>query len=138
MIAITLAMVVVNMMVIPAFAKLFKSFSAELPIFTRILIACSDFMLNYWAFLLFGVVSVVMGFKYFLKQPGGRYIFHKGQLRIPEMGPIIEKILLSRFARTMVMVLKTGIPVNSGVKMVANAIGNEYFKDKILKIKLIM
>ncbi len=137
-IAISIAIVIVNIFVVPAFAKLFKSFSAELPIFTRALISFSDFTQDYWVLIVTFILSVILGLKYYISRPYGKYVYHVFQLRVPAVGPIIEKILLARFARTMVMILRTGVPLNDGVEMVAKSIGNEYFKQKIIKIRKIM
>ncbi len=134
-IAITIAIVIVNIFVVPAFSKLFKSFSADLPIFTKILIAFSDFMLNNWGILVTAFICSAIGIRYFISTNYGRQAFDLMQLKIPAIGPILEKILLARFARTMVMILKTGVPLNEGIDMIANSIGNTYFKNAINKIK---
>lgn len=137
-IAMSIAITVVNIFVVPAFAKLFKSFSAQLPIFTRVLIAISDFMLANWPALLFSLLALLFISKYAIKAKNGRKMFDYAVLHVPAIGGILEKILLARFARTMVMILKTGVPLNEGIDMTANSIGNVYFKNEILKIKAIM
>ncbi|NQY42142.1 MAG: type II secretion system F family protein [Legionellales bacterium] len=134
-VAISIAIVIVNIFVVPAFAKLFKSFSADLPIFTKILIAFSDFMLANWGTLLGVLIVTIFSFRYFISKNYGRQIFDRLQLKIPAVGPVLEKILLARFARTMVMILKTGVPLNEGIDMIANSIGNTHFKKSINKIK---
>jgi len=137
-IAICIAMVVVNIFVIPAFSNLFKSFGADLPIFTVILITISDFFLAYWWLLLALLFMGIAGARTFIKNPVGKWYWDRAQLSIPAVGPILEKIIFSRFSRTMVMIIRTGVPITQGIELVANAIGNEYYRIKISKMKDLM
>ena len=133
--AIGIAIVVVNIFVVPAFSRLFRSFETELPIFTRALIGFSDFMLAQWWLLLLALVLLVFAFKRFTSTPYGLLWYNKAQLSIPAIGPILQKILLASFSKTLVMILKTGVPLNEGLDMVGNAVGNEYYKLQIRRIR---
>ena len=120
---------------VPAFSRLFRSFETELPIFTRALIGFSDFMLAQWWLLLLALVLLVFAFKRFTSTPYGLLWYNKAQLSIPAIGPILQKILLASFSKTLVMILKTGVPLNEGLDMVGNAVGNEYYKLQIRRIR---
>ena len=79
--AMVVAMFVVSIWVIPAFAGVFKGFGAELPLLTRILIAVSNFMVNSWHVLIGGMVAVAFAFRTWVNTPAGRYTWDKFTLR---------------------------------------------------------
>lgn len=134
-IAIVIAIGVINTLVVPAFAQLFASFSAELPWQTRFLIACSDFTLNnwYWLVLAFGVAFFAL--RYYLGTRAGRLWWDGMKLKLPLVGGIFERINLGRFARTYAMVIRSGVPVLQALKVVGSAVGNSYVEDKILGMR---
>lgn len=136
--AMVIAVIVINIFVIPAFTSLFESYKAELPIITKILVACSKLMINNGILLLIGLIAFFSGFKYFISQPYGRKLYDTYILRLPIFGKILYKIILFRFARTMLMVLQTGVPLTNGIEMTANSVGNLYVKEKILILKKCM
>lgn len=136
--AIVVAIVVVNIFVIPAFSSLFSSFNAELPIFTRILISVSIFFTEQWLYLLIYVFCGVLAIRYYLMTKQGEKVFASFYLKLPIIGKVLHKILLARFARTMLMIIKTGVPLNEGMEMVANSIDNLILKEKIMNMKVLM
>ena len=101
MIAMALAIVVVNIFVIPAFAKVFAGFQTELPLMTRILMGFSSFMVNYWVLLLALLIGTVAGFRRYINTVQGRYQWDKYKLELPIAGKIIFKSTLARFARSL-------------------------------------
>ncbi len=125
-VAITVALLIVNFFVIPAFAGVFARFGADLPIPTKILIATSNFLLNYsWAV---GIALVVAGFMFFRwkQTKDGQYVWDSIKLRFPLIGPLFELVALSRFARNFSMMLAAGLPVTSALSLVADAVNNKY------------
>jgi MSHA biogenesis protein MshG len=133
--AILIALLVINFMVVPAFLDMFKQFKTTLPLPTRILMATSNFLTNHWMLLIIGIIVVIVVLKYFIKTPQGRYFWDYLKLRIPIIGNIIERILLGRFARTFTTIMRTGVPLIAGIGLVANAVGNEYVRRKILAMR---
>lgn len=133
--AIVIAIMVVNVFVIPAFADLFKNFNAQLPIFTRILIKISEFIRHYWWLLLIATIGGAVALKSFLKTSGGKYWWDYYQLKIPAIGSILNRILYSRFSRTLMMILKTGVPITEGIGLVGNSMGNEYFRKAVTRMR---
>ena len=133
--AMGIAIVIVNIFVIPAFAKVFKGFGAELPLMTRILIGFSDFMLNWWPALLLGIVIAVFGFNAWRKTPKGRYKWDRFKLRIPIAGKIVRKATLARFAASFALASRSGVPIIQALTNVAETVDNAYIADKVEKMR---
>ena len=89
MLAMVIAIVVVNLFVIPAFAKVFAGFHAELPFMTKMLIGFSDFMQNYWMLMLVAAIAAVLGFRSYINTPDGRYNWDRYKFKLPIAGKII-------------------------------------------------
>ena len=133
--AMVIAMVIVNIFVIPAFAKVFKGFGAELPLMTRLLIGFSDFMLAWWPALLLGIVAAFFGFKAWLKTSSGRYTWDRLKLKIPIAGKIIRKATLARFAAAFALASRSGVPIIQTLTNVAETVDNAYIADKVEKMR---
>ena len=134
--AICIAVAVINIMVIPAFASLFASFQAELPWQTRLLITTSDFTVNNWFWILLAVAGAFFGWRYYVQTDEGHLWWDKTKLRFPLVGPIFEQITLGRFARTQAMVMRAGVPVIQGLTVVGNAVGNRYIASRVRNIRV--
>jgi MSHA biogenesis protein MshG len=135
MIAMAVAIVVVNIFVIPAFAKVFAGFHTELPLMTRILMGFSTFMVNYWALLLALLVAAVVGFRKYINTSDGRYNWDKYKLQIPIAGKIIFKSTLARFSRSLALAFKSGIPILQGLTVVAMVVDNAYMSKRIEEMR---
>lgn len=135
LVAISIAMVILNIFVIPAFSSFFKQFNAELPLPTRILIGFSDFMVHYWYYLLGGLIVSIVWFLYYIKTPLGRYNWDKRKLKIPIFGDIIKRTLLGRFCRTFALCLRTGVPLLESIDLISKAIDNAFMGEKIGTMK---
>jgi len=135
LLAISIAMVVINVKVIPAFAGLFKQFGAQLPMPTRILVAISDFFVNYWMYLFLIVAGVVAWFLNYIKSPEGSRWWGKKKLGLIVVGDIIERASLARYARSFGLMLGAGLPISNALELCARAIDNNYLGDKIRGIR---
>ncbi len=133
--AMGIAIVVVNIFVIPAFAKVFKGFGAELPLMTRILIGFSDFMLNWWHALLVGIIGVVFAFNTWRNTSKGRYTWDRFKLKIPIAGKIVRKATLARFAASFALASRSGVPIIQALTNVAETVDNAYISDKVEKMR---
>ena len=130
-IAMAIAVGVINTLVVPAFANVFKSFNAELPLATRLLVASSHFTLNYgWLVGLLGVAGYFM-LRHWKAQPAGRRTWDRLKLRAPLAGPIVQKATLSRFARSFSLALKSGVPIEQALSVVAQTVDNAHIARKI-------
>lgn len=125
-IAMVAAIAIVNVFVIPAFAKVFAGFGAELPILTRFLLGMSEFMVSYWPLLLIVVVGSVLGFRTWVATAAGRYAWDRMSLKFPIAGKILHKAALSRFARSFALGLRSGVPVMQALSNSAQTVDNLY------------
>ena len=135
LIALAVAMVVLNIYVIPTFANMFVKFNAELPWTTQVLLATSSFFVNYWFVLFCGLIAVFTAIKIWLGTERGAYLRDRWKLRIPIIGSVIERSLLARFSRSFAMMLNAGVPLNNGLYLVAHAVDNNYLQEKILSMR---
>jgi MSHA biogenesis protein MshG len=129
--AMAVALLVINLFVIPAFAKVYKGFNAELPVLTRVLIGFSDFVLAGWPFLLAALVGLVIAGRGYIKTPSGRYEWDKLKLRLPIAGKIVQKATLARFSRSFSLAVRSGVPVVQGLALVARTVDNQFVARKI-------
>ena len=126
MIAMAVAIVIVNIFVIPAFAKVFAGFGAELPLMTRILLGFSEFMVAYWPLMLAVVAGCVIAFRSWVGTTLGRYIWDRTTLKIPIAGKILHKAALSRFSRSFSLGIRSGVPVMQALSNSAQTVDNSY------------
>jgi MSHA biogenesis protein MshG len=131
MMAMTGAIAVINVMVIPAFDGVFKSFGADLPLATRILVATSRFTIDYGWVLLGGAIIAFAAFRQWKHTPAGKLQWDRIQLRIPIAGKIVHKATLARFARSFALALKSGVPVEQALSVVAQTAENAYLAKRI-------
>jgi MSHA biogenesis protein MshG len=130
-----IAIVIINIFVIPAFAKVYAGFKAELPLMTKVLIGFSNFMVEYWPFMLAGLVAAFFGARAWIATSAGRMAWDRFKLRIPVAGAIIQKATLARFARSFSLAFSSGVPVTSGLGMVANTVENVYISERIVHMR---
>ncbi len=126
MLAMAVAIVVVNLFVIPAFAKVFAGFGAELPLMTRVLLAFSDFMVANWPIMLAGATAAVLAFRTWVGTARGRYDWDRFSLKIPIAGKILHKAALSRFSRSFSLGIRSGVPVMQALSNSAQTVDNAY------------
>lgn len=133
--AIGLALVVLNIWVIPVFANMFAKFHSELPLPTKILIATSNLFLNYWTVMLIVVAVAVYGWKYFLTTPQGKLWWGHYKLKLPVVGNLLDKAMLSRFCHTFALMLRSGVPLMQAMELCSKAVDNHYMGGKILEMR---
>jgi len=135
MLAMAIAIVIVNLFVIPAFAKVFAGFHAELPLMTKMLFGFSNFMLNYWMLMLAVATAAVMGFRSYINTPVGRYEWDRYKFKLPIAGKIILKSTLARFARSLALSFKSGMPILQGLSVVSMVVDNEFMRGRIEQMR---
>ncbi len=133
--AIGVAIVVVNMFVIPSFAKVFADFGARLPLPTRMLMASSELTLAYWPYAL--ALGIVGGFglRSWLRTPAGRLQWDERKLRLPIVGRILTCAAVGRYARAFAMNLSAGVPLLHALQVVARGIDNRWFEARVLAMR---
>lgn len=135
LVAISIAMGIINIKVIPAFAGMFANFGAQLPLPTRILMGISEFFVAYWMYMLVGVVGSIAWFMHYTKTPEGSRWWGQKKLRLIIVGDIIERASLARYARSFGLMLNAGLPISNALELCARAIDNNYLGDKIRGIR---
>lgn len=133
--AIAIAMVVINVKVIPAFAGMFSKFGADLPLPTKILIATSDFFVNFWPYLLVALIAAFVGWREYLKTDTGQKIWGEKKLRLPIIGDILERGAMARYSRSFALMLKSGVPLPTALELCSRVIDNLFLGEKIRSIR---
>lgn len=134
-VAMFIGIMVVNLFVVPAFAKIYSNFKTELPWATKALIASSNFTLNYW-YIIFGAIALAfVGLRVYVNTPPGRYRWHRLKLKVPVIGPLMFKTTLARFARSLAVMIRSGVPIVQGMSVVSRAVDNEFIGERILQIR---
>jgi type IV pilus assembly protein PilC len=128
----TLVVAAILWKVIPTFAALFAGLGAELPLPTRIVIAASNFLVRYMLFVVIGVAAIVFAVKRYYATPGGRRVIDELLLKMPVLGPLLRKIAVARFCRTMATLLASGVPILDGLEITARTAGNAVVEDAIM------
>lgn len=133
--AMAVALGVVTVFVIPVFSDTFDRLGADLPWQTVWLINTSDFMINYWPFMLTTAGGAFFGFRYWVRTEAGLFKWDRRKLQFPVAGDVFEKISLARFCRTFSMVIGAGLPMVQGLTVVAGAVGNTFVAYNVQKMR---
>ena len=121
--------------VIPTFKEIFRTLGVPLPLPTRILLAVSDFAQH---FFFPGLVVVIVGIvllRRAIKTPKGQLLYHRLLLKLVLIGPIVRKVAIAKFSRTLATLVKSGVPILDGLEIVAGTSGNQVVANAVLKVK---
>jgi len=129
--AMAAAIIVVNLFVIPAFARVFAGFGAELPLMTRILLGFSNFMVAWWPALLAAAIAGVFAFRAWVRTRSGRLRWEAFTLHFPVAGKIVRKAAMARFARSFALSTRSGVPVMQALSNAAQTVDNTFIAAKI-------
>jgi MSHA biogenesis protein MshG len=130
-----IAIVIINIFVIPAFAKVYAGFGAELPLLTRVLIGFSNFMVEAWWLLGLALVAAAFGFRAWTRTANGRLAWDRTKLRIPIAGKIVQKATLARFSRSFALAMRSGVPVVQGLTLVAQTVDNAHLARQVERMR---
>jgi type IV pilus assembly protein PilC len=126
---------VILLKVIPTFAALFTSLGAELPFPTRVVIAASNFLARYFIFFIIGIAAAIFGFRRYYATYRGRRVVDGIVLKIPVLGPIMRKIAVARFCRTLATLTSSGVPILEALDITARTSGNAIVEDAIQDVR---
>jgi type IV pilus assembly protein PilC len=118
--------------VIPTFAQLFSGLGAELPLPTRVVIALSDNLVKFFPVLLVAVGIIGWAFRQYYSTENGRRTVDATVLKMPVLGPIMRKIAVARFCRTLSTLISSGVPILDGLEITARTSGNAIVEDAIM------
>lgn len=131
-IASVLVMLFLLTFVMPTFVIMFESSGVELPWPTKILIRISNFIIRYWYMILIFILLALNLFKIFSRTNKGRFFLDTIKMKIPILNKTTEKIVSSRFASTLSILLSSGIPLIESIKIVSKVARNKIVEDGLL------
>jgi type IV pilus assembly protein PilC len=111
--------------IVPKFEEIFTSLGRTLPAPTRALMAVSAILRKYILLVIAAVIVFFIGFRYYVSMPTGRLQWDTFKLKLPIFGTLFRKVAVSRFARTMSTLTRSGVPVLLALEIVERTIGNE-------------
>jgi MSHA biogenesis protein MshG len=135
MIAISIAMVIVNLFVIPKFASFFEANNLELPWQTLFLLNTSKFFINYWVHLLVLSIAGFVAFKRYINTPAGRLWWDKLVINAPLVGSILHRAFMARFASSFAMDYSAGVPIVQAMGVISRSFGNEYISSHVINMR---
>ena len=120
--------------VIPSFKTIFKDLGSDdaLPWLTQVVITISEAFIGYLPFFFVGGILAAVGISYFYRTPRGKKFFHTLFLKAPVMGPVLRKIAVARFTRTLGTLLSSGVPILDAMEIVAKTAGNVVVEEAIM------
>lgn len=117
--------------VVPKLLEIFTD-KSTLPWSTRLLIFLSDIFVNYWYLIIIFIVFVVIFISYWKKTPSWKYNYDAFIIKVPIFGNIVQKVALSKFSRVFAGLMASGVSVVESLKIVADAVWNEVYRQRIL------
>jgi len=137
--------VVLLLFVTPTFEKMFKDFGGAMPTPTQIVIDLSKWLQHYIGYLVAGIIAAVIAFRAWVQWPRGRVQWDSFVIRTPIFGPLVRKVAVARFTRTLGTMISSGVPILDALEVVAKTAGNavvekaiRYTKEKIAEGKTIV
>lgn len=133
--AITAAIFIMNIFVLPKFESVFKSFGSDLPWQTQMLMTSSHFMSAHWPEILGGLAAAIYGFLHYIKTPKGHAQWDQYKLRMPIIGKIIFNALIARFTHSFAMISRAGVPISEGMCAVETSLDNVYMAKRLAALR---
>lgn len=117
--------------VVPKVVYVFENYNQELPLLTRIMIASSDFLRDYWLVLIIGIVTAVFGLRRLLRKPGPKRKYHKLLLRIPIVRSLTRGINTARFTQTLSILAGSGVPILDSLHIASQVVVNVPMREAV-------
>src|SRR3990167_9609549 len=134
-ISIFLAIVTLNIFVIPTFARFYTNLNVPLPWQTRFLIGMSYLFMHYGLLILVSFIGFCYLIYRYIHTPSGNYQFSHLLLRMPIFGKVYRRLILIRFSQSLAIILNSGVPISQGLTLVQNSLNNQYIEDQIVSAK---
>jgi len=135
MIAAGLIVIGVLYFIVPKFDEIFKEMKAELPVMTKILVVMSNGLQHYFLWVAGTIIVLIIVIKQLSKVPFFGRLIDKMQLKLPAFGLLFRKIALSRFSRTLAILLRSGVPIVKALSVVEETVGNMVISTAVAKAK---
>ncbi|MBW8368699.1 MAG: type II secretion system F family protein [Arenimonas sp.] len=122
--------------VVPQFKAVFQGFGADLPAFTQMIVNASEFMIAWWWAILGGVAGSIFGFLFIYKRsPALERTVDRMLLKVPVLGQIMHQSAIARYARTLALTFKAGVPLVEALETVGGATGSIVYNDAVMRIR---
>ena len=121
--------------VMPTFVEMFEGSGLELPLITRFMLGTSTFLSNNLIIILLAIAIIIVLFNIYKKSPQGIYTISSLKLRLPIIGNLNKKIIVSRFTRTLSTLLSAGVSLVHALPIVAGVLENKVAEDAVIKIR---
>ena len=122
--------------VVPKVVYVFENYDQQLPLLTRMMIGASDFIRDYWAALIIGVIAVIFGIRQLLKQEGPKRKYHRLLLRIPVVNKLTRGINTARFTQTLSILAGSGVPILDALRIAAQVVVNIPMREAVEEASL--
>lgn len=126
------AIFLMMIMVVPQLTSLFDQAGQDLPLPTKILVLLSDISVNYWPYVILGIVVIGLAFNAWKKTRTGSYAVDWFKLNMPVFGPVFQKTVLSKFSRSFSNMMGSGVPIIKSIEIVSAAVGNEVYRKRLI------
>src|SRR5439155_478347 len=121
--------------ILPQFIGFFKGMDLVLPLPTRFLIFSTELLTGYWYVFLGFFLLGLYGFRMYVNTPAGRFRFDQFKLRVLVFGPLVRKVIISRFTRTLGTLISSGVPIMQALEVVAKAVENKVVSQAIENVR---
>ncbi len=129
-----LILIVILVFVIPVFVEMFESMDSALPAITQLVVDMSDFVKGNFLYIAVGAVLIIYGFKKFYNTEKGREKIDALALKSPVVGPLIRKVAVAKFTRTLSTMLQSGVPILDALQVVAKTSGNKIIERAVFRV----
>ncbi|VYU68656.1 type II secretion system F family protein [Clostridium tertium] len=129
------AVIFIMTFVMPTFIQMFEGEGIELPLITKVLISVSKFMSSNWILLFIILIAIIIGFNIYRKTPAGYASLSRLKLSLPVLGKLNQKIIVSRYTRTLSTLLSAGVSLVHALPTVAGVVGNKVAEETIMRTR---
>ncbi len=126
-----MVMLIMIFFVMPRLISLYSQSNIELPLPTKIMVAGSTFIINFWWAILAVIIAAFFGFQYWMNKGSGRGVIDKKILSVPAIGHIVVIVILTNFTRTFGLLVSAGIPILESIKISQEVVGNKAFEEAL-------
>jgi MSHA biogenesis protein MshG len=133
--AVIIAVGIISVKVIPAFAPIFRVLGDKIPMPTRIVMAASSLTVHYWWLMLLVAGGAFFACRMYVSTDAGRYKWHRAKLKLPVVGKLLREAILARVTRSLSICLSAGIPALQAFATIARTTGNDYISEAILRLR---
>jgi MSHA biogenesis protein MshG len=133
--AVIIAIGIISVKVIPAFAPVFRVLGNDIPLPTRLIMGASSITQHYWWLILLLAGAAFIGARAYTSTDAGRYQWHRALLKMPLVGSLLHEAILARVTRSLAICLSAGIPALQALGTIARTTGNDCVSEAILRLR---